>query len=150
MSESKLYVFRVYCASPVTPKAFPDTPKASPDTLQSFPDTPKASPESPQRTPRLILGSQTHSQRRCQVRHAQNASKVTCDASQGMIFTRVAFLGDRYLRGLSSQIVNHYDVLGGRFASLRRFEQIFVPHRAHGSGFQAPSHKLFFSKNITK
>ena len=43
-----------------------------------------------------------------------------------MIFTRVAFLGDRYLRGLSSQIVNHYDVLGGRFASLRRFEQIFA------------------------
>ena len=47
-----------------------------------------------------------------------------------MIFTRVAFLGDRYLRGLSSQIVNHYDVLGRRFASLRRFEQIFVPKKA--------------------
>ena len=55
---------------------------------------------------------------------------MTCDASQGTIFTRVAFLGDPYLRGLSSQIVNHYDVLGGRFASLRRFEQIFVPKKA--------------------
>ena len=79
-------------------------------------------------------------------RHSQSPQSPNCDfdmlktlvklhiyegcISGGMIFTRVAFLGDRYLRGLSSQIVNHYDVLGRRFASLRRFEQIFVPKKA--------------------
>ena len=125
---------------PKPPEAFPKLPKAFPKSSPSFISDSWSqlgrscsqlgrsrgqlgTNLSSQVDPKSSFGLPNRSQRKCQFRHAQLLGKVTCDASQGMIFARVAFLGDRYLRGLSSQISNHYDVLGGRFASRSRTDQ---------------------------